>query len=70
MENKISLFAHTFKFLQLALKYIGFMADMDGQLNGLIDRWVPHMCKRGYEKTVLSKKLKNKCQAPFFRDEH
>lgn len=56
MENKISYFAHTFKFLQLALNYIGFMADMDGQLNGWINRWVSHMCKRGYEKTVVSKK--------------
>lgn len=32
------------------------MADMDGQLNGWINRWVSHMCKRGYEKTVVNKK--------------
>lgn len=56
MENKISYFVYTFRFLQLALNYIGFMADMDGQLNGSTDGWVPHMCKRDYEKTVLSKK--------------
>lgn len=57
MENKISYFVHTLtKFLQLALNYVGFMADMGGQLNGSTIGWVPYMCKRDYEKTVLSKK--------------